>query len=92
MEGDLQTLTLETLTSAPGKTELSLPRIDVNNTTKDTLFSLFQGFENLTFMGNRVAVEENERTVIMAAQKPKTTIDVEVLRKGNKMMLKVPLD
>jgi MoaA/NifB/PqqE/SkfB family radical SAM enzyme len=53
----LQTLTLETFTFAPGKTELSLPRIDVNNTTKETLFSLFQGFENLTFMGNRVAVD-----------------------------------
>jgi MoaA/NifB/PqqE/SkfB family radical SAM enzyme len=53
----LQTLTLETFTFAPGKTELSLPRIDVNNTTKDALFSLFQGFENLTFMGNRVAVD-----------------------------------
>jgi MoaA/NifB/PqqE/SkfB family radical SAM enzyme len=53
----LQTLTLETFTFAPGKTELSLPRIDVNDTTKDTLFSLFQGFENLTFMGNRVAVD-----------------------------------
>lgn len=53
----LQTLTLETFTFAPGKTELSLPRIDVNNTTKDTLFSLLQGFENLTFMGNRIAVD-----------------------------------
>ena len=53
----LQTLTLETFTFAPGKTELSLPRIDVNNTTKETLFSLFQGFENLTFMGNRIAVD-----------------------------------
>lgn len=53
----LQTLTLETFTFAPGKTELSLPRIDVNNTTKDMLFNLFQGFENLTFMGNRVAVD-----------------------------------
>jgi MoaA/NifB/PqqE/SkfB family radical SAM enzyme len=53
----LQTLTLETFTFASGKTELSLPRIDVNNTTKETLFSLFQGFENLTFMGNRVAVD-----------------------------------
>jgi len=53
----LQTLTLETFTFAPGKTELSLPRIDVNNTTKDMLFSLFQGFENLTFMGNRIAVD-----------------------------------
>ncbi len=53
----LQTLTLETFTFAPGKTELSLPRLDVNNTTKDTLFSLLQGFENLTFMGNRIAVD-----------------------------------
>lgn len=53
----LQTLTLETFTFAPGKTELSLPRLDVNNTTKDTLFSLLQGFENLTMMGNRVAVD-----------------------------------
>jgi len=53
----LQTLTLETFTFAPGKTELSLPRIDVNNTTKDMLFNLFQGFENLTFMGNRIAVD-----------------------------------
>jgi MoaA/NifB/PqqE/SkfB family radical SAM enzyme len=53
----LQTLTLETFTFAPGKTELSLPRIDVNNTTKETLFSLLQGFENLTFMGNKVAVD-----------------------------------
>ncbi|HOW85744.1 MAG TPA: radical SAM protein [Candidatus Aminicenantes bacterium] len=53
----LQTLTLETFTFAPGKVELSLPRIDVNNATKDTFFSLFQGFENLTFMGNRIAVD-----------------------------------
>ncbi len=53
----LQTLTLETFTFAPGKTELSLPRIDVNDTTKETLFGLFQGFENLTFMGNKVAVD-----------------------------------
>lgn len=53
----LQTLTLDTFTFTPGKTELSLPRIDINNTTKDTLFGLLQGFENLTFMGNRVAVD-----------------------------------
>jgi len=52
----LQTLTLETFTFAAGKTELNLPRIDVNNTTKETLFSILQGFENLTFMGNPVGV------------------------------------
>jgi len=53
----LQTLTLDTFTFAPGKTELSLPRLDINNTTKETLFHLFQGFENLTFMGNKVSVD-----------------------------------
>lgn len=53
----LQTLTLDTFTHAAGKTEISLPRLDINNTTKDTLFSLLQGYENLTFMGNRVGVE-----------------------------------
>jgi MoaA/NifB/PqqE/SkfB family radical SAM enzyme len=53
----LQTLTLETFAFAPGKTELDLPRLDVNDLTKDTLFSLFQGFENLRFMGHRVAVD-----------------------------------
>ena len=72
----LQTLTLETFTFAPGKTELSLPRIDVNNTTKETLFSLFQGFENLTFMGNRVAVDArrcrfvHERTSLRPLGRP----------------------
>lgn len=53
----LQTLTLDTFTHAAGKTEISLPRLDINNATKDTLFSLLQGYENLTFMGNRVGVE-----------------------------------
>ncbi len=53
----LQTLTLDTFTAAPGKTEINLPRLDVNNTTKETMFSLFQGFENLSFMGNRMSVD-----------------------------------
>ncbi|MDH4196168.1 MAG: radical SAM protein [Candidatus Aminicenantes bacterium] len=53
----LQTLTLETFTFAPGKTELSLPRLDINNATKETVFHLFQGFENLTFMGNKISVD-----------------------------------
>ena len=52
----LQTLTLDTFTAARGKTELNLPRLDVNNTTKDVLFSLLQGFENLPFMGNPLSV------------------------------------
>jgi MoaA/NifB/PqqE/SkfB family radical SAM enzyme len=53
----LQTMTLDTFTAAPGKTEINLPRLDVNNTTKEALFSLLQGFENLSFMGNRLSVE-----------------------------------
>ncbi len=53
----LQTLTLDTFTAAAGKTEIDLPRLDVNNTTKDALFSLLQGFENLSFMGHRMSVD-----------------------------------
>jgi MoaA/NifB/PqqE/SkfB family radical SAM enzyme len=53
----LQTLTLDTFTAASGKTEINLPRLDVNNTTKDAMFSLLQGFENLSFMGNRLSVD-----------------------------------
>lgn len=53
----LQTLTLDTFTAASGKTEINLPRLDVNNTTKEALFSLLQGFENLSFMGNRMSVD-----------------------------------
>jgi MoaA/NifB/PqqE/SkfB family radical SAM enzyme len=53
----LQALTLERFTSAPGKTELSLPRIDVSNTTKEAIFSLLRGLENLALMGNKIAVD-----------------------------------
>jgi MoaA/NifB/PqqE/SkfB family radical SAM enzyme len=53
----LQTLTLDTFTAASGKTEINLPRLDVNNTTKEAMFSLLQGFENLSFMGNRLSVD-----------------------------------
>jgi MoaA/NifB/PqqE/SkfB family radical SAM enzyme len=53
----LQTLTLDTFTAAPGKTEIDLPRLDVNSMTKDAMFSLLQGFENLSFMGNRLSVD-----------------------------------
>ena len=56
----LLTLTLDTLTFAPQKTEMSLPRLDVNNTTKDTLFRLLQGYENLSMMGNRIGAESRQ--------------------------------
>ncbi len=53
----LQTLTLETFTFAPGKIEISLPRMDVNNSTRETIFGLLQGFNNLTVMNNPVFAE-----------------------------------
>ena len=48
------TLTTDTFTFAPGKIELSLPRLDVSPLTRDALYRLLQGYENLTLMGNKV--------------------------------------
>jgi len=48
------TLTTDTFTFAPGKIELSLPRIDVSPLTRDAIYRLLQGYENLTLMGNKV--------------------------------------
>jgi MoaA/NifB/PqqE/SkfB family radical SAM enzyme len=56
----LMTLTLDTFTFSPGKTEISLPRMDINNITKDTLFSLLKGYENLTLMGNRISADTRQ--------------------------------
>jgi MoaA/NifB/PqqE/SkfB family radical SAM enzyme len=50
-------LSLETFASAPGKAEISLPRLDINNLTKDAVFSLLRGYDNLTLMGNPVRTE-----------------------------------
>jgi len=50
-------LSLETFASIPGKAEISLPRFDINNLTKDAVFSLLRGYDNLTLMGNPVRTE-----------------------------------
>ncbi len=50
-------LSLETFASVPGKAEISLPRLDINNLTKDAIFSLLRGYDNLTLMGNPVRTE-----------------------------------
>lgn len=50
-------LSLETFASVPGKAEISLPRLDINNLTKDAVFSLLRGYDNLTLMGNPVRTE-----------------------------------
>lgn len=50
-------LSLETFSSVPGKAEISLPRLDINNLTKDAIFELLRGYDNLTLMGNPVRTE-----------------------------------
>ena len=50
-------LSLETFSSVPGKAEISLPRLDINNLTKDAVFELLRGYDNLTLMGNPVRTE-----------------------------------
>jgi len=48
------TLTTDTFTFAPGKVEMSLPRLDVSPVTREALYRLLQGYENLTLMGNKI--------------------------------------
>jgi MoaA/NifB/PqqE/SkfB family radical SAM enzyme len=50
------TLTTDTFTSAPGKIEMSLPRLDVSPFTREALFSLLQGFQNLSLMESKIRV------------------------------------
>jgi MoaA/NifB/PqqE/SkfB family radical SAM enzyme len=50
-------LSLETFSSVPGKVEISLPRLDINNLTRDAIFELLRGYDNLTLMGNPVRAE-----------------------------------
>jgi MoaA/NifB/PqqE/SkfB family radical SAM enzyme len=50
-------LSLETFSAAPGKAEVSLPRLDINNLTRETIFSLLRGYENLSLMGNPIRTE-----------------------------------
>jgi MoaA/NifB/PqqE/SkfB family radical SAM enzyme len=54
------TLSLDTFTFSPGKTEISLPRFDVNNLTRDTFFALLRGYENLSIMGTKIGVENRK--------------------------------
>ena len=50
----LLTLSTDTFTFAPGKVEMSLPRLDVSPVTREAIFRLLQGYQNLTLMGNRI--------------------------------------
>lgn len=53
----LQTLTLETFAHAPGRVEVILPRMDMTPFTRDAVFALLQGYENLTIMRNKMSAE-----------------------------------
>jgi len=50
-------VSLETFTSVPGKTEISLPRLDINNLTQGAIFDLLRGYDNLTLMGNPIRTD-----------------------------------
>jgi len=55
-----QTLTLDTFTHVPGRADISLPRLDVTNTTKDAFLSLLRGYYNLSNMGNKISTETKQ--------------------------------
>ena len=50
-------LSLETFSPASGTTEISLPRLDVNELTRDAVFSLVKGHGRLNLMGTPLHAE-----------------------------------
>jgi MoaA/NifB/PqqE/SkfB family radical SAM enzyme len=48
-------LTLETFAGASGRTEISLPRLDIDDRTKEAIFSLLRTCDNLSLMGNPIS-------------------------------------
>jgi len=54
------TLTTDTFTASPGKIEMSLPRLDVSPVTREALYSLLQGFQNLSLMENKIHVPSQQ--------------------------------
>jgi MoaA/NifB/PqqE/SkfB family radical SAM enzyme len=55
-----QALTLETLAEIPGRVEISLPRIDVTDKTREALFSLLRGYYNLSLMGDKISTKTQQ--------------------------------
>jgi len=53
-------LTLETLADVDGRVDVSLPRLDVTDATKDAFLSLFRGYYNLSIMGNKISTETQQ--------------------------------
>ena len=48
-------LTLETFAGASGRTAISMPRLDINDRTKEAIFSLLRTYDNLSMMGNPIS-------------------------------------
>jgi AbrB family looped-hinge helix DNA binding protein len=49
------TLTTDTFTFVPGKTEMSLPRLDISPYTREAVFKLLRGYMNLSLMGASIS-------------------------------------
>lgn len=43
-------LTCETFTGSPGKPQINLPRLDINYLTREPIFHLLRGYENLSLI------------------------------------------
>ncbi len=51
----LLALTCETFTNLPGKPQISLPRLDINYLTKDPIYHLLKGYQNLFMINNAIS-------------------------------------
>ncbi len=55
-----QALTLEMLADIDGRVEVSLPRLDVTDITKDAFLSFFRGYYNLSLMGDKISTKTQQ--------------------------------
>jgi MoaA/NifB/PqqE/SkfB family radical SAM enzyme len=51
----LLALTCETFANLPGKPQISLPRLDINYLTKEPIYHLLKGYENLFLINNAIS-------------------------------------
>ncbi|MCR4397031.1 MAG: radical SAM protein [Candidatus Saccharicenans sp.] len=53
----LLALTCETFANLPGKPRISLPRLDINYLTKEPIYHLLKGYQNLFMINNAISAE-----------------------------------
>ncbi|MGB9765210.1 MAG: radical SAM protein [Candidatus Saccharicenans sp.] len=51
----LLALTCETFSNLPGKPQISLPRLDINYLTKEPIYHLLKGYQNLFMVNNTIS-------------------------------------